>query len=63
MNVTHKSAPSLEVRQMLESLRQSVAKTLERKRRLGQYAVVWQNGKPVMTGDDAPLAKDECASA
>lgn len=40
---------------MLESLRQSVAEALEKKRRLGQYAVIWQNGKPVLIGDDAPV--------
>jgi len=28
------------------SLRKSVAAALERKRRLGQYAVIWQDGKP-----------------
>ncbi len=42
---------------MLESLRQSVAEALEKKRRLGQYAVIWQNGKPVFVGDDAPIQK------
>jgi hypothetical protein len=40
---------------LLESLRQSVANALERKRRLGQYAVTWQDGKPLAKGDDAPL--------
>jgi hypothetical protein len=54
MNITQTSAPSPEALQMLEALRQSVAKTLERKRRLGHYAVIWQNGKPVLTGEDAP---------
>lgn len=39
---------------MLETLRQSVSKTLERKKRLGQYAVIWKNGMPVVTGEDAP---------
>ena len=42
---------------MLESLRQSVTEALEKKRRLGQYAVIWQNGKPVFVGDDAPVQK------
>jgi hypothetical protein len=35
---------------MLNSLRTAVAETLERKRRLGQYAVFWQDGKPVLIG-------------
>ncbi|MCB1815110.1 MAG: hypothetical protein KDK04_25825 [Candidatus Competibacteraceae bacterium] len=56
MNVRHKKIPSLEGLQLLETLRQSVAKTLEKKRRLGQYAVIWKDGKPVMTGEDAPSA-------
>ena len=30
--------------QTLESLKKSVAKALEKKRRLGQYAVVWRDG-------------------
>ena len=31
----------------LTSLRQAVANALERKRRLGQYAVVWRDGQMV----------------
>jgi len=54
MNTTRTGTPSPEGRQLLETLRQSVAKALEKKRRLGQYAVTWQNGKPVVTGEDAP---------
>ena len=41
-------------KQMLQTLRQVAAETLEKKRRLGQYAVIWENGKPVIVGDDAP---------
>jgi len=33
--------------QALESLRKAVANALDRKRRLGQYAVVWRDGRPV----------------
>lgn len=39
---------------MLECLTQVVEETLERKRRLGHYAVIWQDGRPVAIGDDAP---------
>ena len=39
---------SSEDQQILEELRHAVAETLERKRRLGQYAVVWRDGKPIM---------------
>lgn len=37
--------PSIEDQQVLEALRTAVADALERKRRLGQYAVVWRNGR------------------
>jgi len=33
--------------QALEALKKSVANALERKRRLGQYAVVWRDGQTV----------------
>ena len=38
---------SPETERALDSLRQAVAEALERKRRLGQYAVIWQDGRPV----------------
>ena len=38
----------------LDALRKAVANALERKRRLGHYAVVWRDGKPVAIGEDAP---------
>lgn len=43
--------------QILECLREAVAEELERKRRLGHYYVIWEDGKLVYVGDDAP--KDE----
>lgn len=49
---------SPDTQEMLNSLRTAVAETLERKRRLGQYAVFWQDGKPVFVGEDAPLNPD-----
>lgn len=39
---------------VLESLQKAVSEALERKRRLGQYAVLWRNGKPTCIGPDAP---------
>ena len=54
MTTTNSNKPSAQGRQLLESLRQSVAKTLDQKRRLGHYAVTWRNGRPVVAGDDAP---------
>lgn len=46
----------------LDALKRAVAEALERKRRLGQYAVVWREGRVVCLGPDAPPAapgKDE----
>ena len=36
----------------LKSLQRAVAEALERKRRLGQYAVSWRNGRVVFEGPD-----------
>ena len=41
-------------RQMLASLQDAVREALERKRRLGQYAVVWEDGHPVYLGPNPP---------
>ena len=46
--------PDADTQAMLDSLRHAVAKTLERKRRLGHYAVLWDGKKPVLDGEDAP---------
>lgn len=48
-----------DTQEMLDSLRNAVADALERKRRLGQYAVFWQDGKPVLIGEDAPSNLDD----
>lgn len=53
MNARLKTTPSDEGKVLLETLKKVVAQTLERKHRLGQYAVIWQDGKPVLTGEDA----------
>ena len=45
---------SIESRAILDALRSAVAKTLDRKRRLGQYAIVWSDDGPIAIGDDAP---------
>lgn len=53
--MTHTSTPpSTQTKAMLQALQAAVAKNLDRKKKLGQYAVVWQNGRPVQTGADAP---------
>lgn len=48
--------PSLQAQAMLKALRTAVANSLEKKQKLGQYAVIWQNGQPVQSGSDAPKA-------
>ncbi len=49
------STPSVKNRAMLAVLQQAIAKTLDKKQRLGQYAVVWADGRPLLTGPDAPI--------
>ncbi len=39
--------PSPQGRQVLDALRAAVAQALDRKRRLGQYAVIWKDGRVV----------------
>lgn len=48
--------PSPKAIAMLKALQEAVSRNLEKKRRLGQYAVIWQNGRPIQSGDDAPKA-------
>jgi hypothetical protein len=43
-----------DAQEILDCLKQVAADTLERKRRLGHYAVIWRDGKPVAIGEDAP---------
>lgn len=54
MNATRKSTASREGLLVLETLQEAVKHALDKKKRLGQYAVIWKDGKPVLTGDDAP---------
>ena len=39
---------SIETQMMLESLKKAVNDALEKKKKLGQYAVVWDGKKPVV---------------
>jgi hypothetical protein len=39
---------------MLDALQESVTLVLEQKQRLGQYAVLWVDDKPVLQGVDVP---------
>lgn len=59
MKITSKAKLSEEGQVMLDSLQKAVTQVLEKKRRLGQYAVVWRDGKPVMIGEDAPKVSEK----
>jgi hypothetical protein len=48
-------SPSPESIAILQVLQDAVAEALEKKRRLGQYAVIWQDDHPVFIGDEAPF--------
>ena len=50
------STLSADDQRALDALRTAVAEALERKRRLGQYAVIWRNGQVVRIepANDAP---------
>ncbi|WFP50491.1 hypothetical protein PL263_00350 [Methylomonas sp. EFPC3] len=54
MNTSDKPEIPPDALAILECLRQTAEQTLERKRRLGHYAVIWQDGRTVLVGDDAP---------
>ncbi len=58
MKTTSKAKLSEEGQVMLDSLQEAVTQALEKKRRLGHYAVVWRDGKAVMIGEDAPKSSE-----
>ncbi|OQW38408.1 MAG: hypothetical protein A4S08_09810 [Proteobacteria bacterium SG_bin4] len=62
MKITSKAKLSEKGQVILDSLQKAVTQELEKKRRLGQYAVVWRDGGPVMIGEDAPKASENPAS-
>jgi len=49
MTESYKKSPSREGQIILDTLQDAVSKALDKKRRLGQYAVVWKDGVPTMT--------------
>jgi hypothetical protein len=53
---------STEDQQALDALRSAVAETLERKRRLGQYAVIWRDGKVVRLAPEDQVSSQDSAS-
>lgn len=48
------STLSEDSQRLMESLQRAVDEALERKRRLGQYAVVWRDGQPAFIGPNPP---------
>lgn len=52
MNITHNSSSS-ESQEMLSSLQQAVANALDKKWRLGQYAVISVDNQPVIIEGEA----------
>lgn len=49
MNISHRP-PSEEALAALSALQAAVTKTLDRKQRLGHYAVIWKNGAIIQKG-------------
>ncbi len=63
MNTYHRP-PSEESLFALEALQSAVTQTLEKKKKLGLYAVVWKNGALTVkriddTSDEAPIDAEE----
>jgi hypothetical protein len=46
--------PSAQAQAMLKALQDAVTKDLTKKQKLGQYAVTWQDGRAIQSGDDVP---------
>lgn len=51
--------PSEDTQKILETLQKAVNEALDKKKRLGQYAVIWRNNRPVAIGEDAPASLTE----
>jgi len=52
MITSSQETPSQDSQAMLDTLKIAVNKTLDKKKRLGQYAVVWSDDKAVLIGTD-----------
>jgi hypothetical protein len=50
---------SVEDQQALDALRSAVAEALERKRRLGQYAVIWRDGQVVRITPEDDMSSEQ----
>lgn len=49
--------PSPQAQAVLKALQTAVTNNLEKKRKLGQYAVIWRNGRPEKTLSEVPETK------
>jgi hypothetical protein len=54
---TVKHPPSAKSQIIQTALNKAIANELEKKRKLGHYAVMWENNQVVYKGDDAPENK------
>ncbi|MDC9728525.1 MAG: hypothetical protein PSN04_04245, partial [Methyloprofundus sp.] len=54
MITSNQETPSQDSQAMLDTLKIAVNKSLDKKKRLGQYAVVWSDDKAVLVGEDRP---------
>jgi len=52
MKITVENKPTEESRILLDTLKEAVSHALERKRKLGQYAVIWKDGQPTQINLD-----------
>ena len=52
--ITSNQTLSQDSQDMLDTLKTAVNKTLDNKKRLGQYAVIWSDDKPILVGADVP---------
>ena len=52
--ISPNQTPSPDSQVMLDVLKKAVSKALDKKKRLGQYAVIWSDNKPTFIGPDAP---------
>lgn len=48
-----------DTQKILDALKQIAVNTLDRKQRLGHYAVIWCDGKSICVGEDAPSNTDQ----
>jgi len=52
--ITIQKQPSKHSELVLNALTQAASNEIEKKRRLGQYVVIWENDAIVYKGEDAP---------